>query len=825
MFNPFYGVFKADEIRDEREIAELFVPSASAIWQEVQEPVNQLIVGPRGAGKTILLRQLHYPVAARRLSSDFCPYIGIYLQISRLSTTFRHLFPKEPAISGGTIPHPASPQSVFGDYLCFEILRQLVLAVERCLASVGQQLRPNELSEVCADVETFGTPSEVVKFCRAGQTSIEALISQGLAVLQRSGYAPTFDIGIFPARACSAVQDLCRGKTPESPNVYFVLDESCRIPQECQSVFNVLLQRGRPFKTKLAVRPYDWTTLETVLGVAVEEGVDFRLLPIEYPDELSAKYAEQMRAIANQVLRTRIVNRPSPPPGWPQIDSVGVDDIFVPPSAENRGYSGFDDICVASSGVPENLLSICSAIFCLANRNNKLADGVLPRIEPDLQSQELAGWSNDKEHSISDPGTRQFCRALLLNIDRSVQDSRSILFHVHTGEDDSLFRPRTLPEELGCYLKVGFAQGLLRGHSDGHTGLWEVPCDFSLTRALLPSRGLSLTTPALQPVAIDPQFVLSHVAERAGRTLAKEENELSGQTLNAFLSTSFSEMSLADIALVKDALKRVQIDCIVLPEVPQEQFLYTTVLREIGKNRFTVLNATALRPYTLFEVGLCAGLQKPKPVVGIFNDEDIPGKFDSLPDYVKKLTVATYSFSQERLSEMASKVRREAEHLLTRRSEFEFEESTGVRLRLQRRPRTGVYVAYPDDPIWEHVLPVLGNGLHSLGYRIVTDSDAGVYRANTLQVAIRAASLASIYIVDTSGEERPDLLQCFKLGVAYAMSKQKFPLRLERIGKDHKAVFDSLPGEYKTWSDIDQLKTVVVSFLRQLEPTTKKRKK
>ena len=59
MHNPFTEIIKADEL-SARRVRELFIPEASPIWSQLQGPLNQAIVGPRGAGKTIALRQLDH---------------------------------------------------------------------------------------------------------------------------------------------------------------------------------------------------------------------------------------------------------------------------------------------------------------------------------------------------------------------------------------------------------------------------------------------------------------------------------------------------------------------------------------------------------------------------------------------------------------------------------------------------------------------------------------------------------------------------------------------------------------------------------------------
>ena len=50
--NPFYDVAKADA-HTPQDVATLFVRDASPIWRDLQYPINHLVVGARGTGKTM----------------------------------------------------------------------------------------------------------------------------------------------------------------------------------------------------------------------------------------------------------------------------------------------------------------------------------------------------------------------------------------------------------------------------------------------------------------------------------------------------------------------------------------------------------------------------------------------------------------------------------------------------------------------------------------------------------------------------------------------------------------------------------------------------
>ena len=97
--------------------------------------------------------------------------------------------------------------------------------------------------------------------------------------------------------------------------------------------------------------------LEHPSGRPREQSTDFFVLPLEYSDELSAAYISRMEQIVGKVLSSR---------------KFAVADIREAlPGSADYPYSGFDAICATSSGNPQDLLLICSAIFA-AWRN---ADG------------------------------------------------------------------------------------------------------------------------------------------------------------------------------------------------------------------------------------------------------------------------------------------------------------------------------------------------------------------------------------------------------------------------------------------------------------------
>ena len=118
--NPFYDVAKADA-HTPRDVAALFVRDASAIWGDLQHAINHLVVGARGTGKTMALRQLDYlTLASGGQKPDF---VGVYVHVSRISAIFHALFADRDESTDQ--PLIRQFQQVFADYLVLEIVRVL----------------------------------------------------------------------------------------------------------------------------------------------------------------------------------------------------------------------------------------------------------------------------------------------------------------------------------------------------------------------------------------------------------------------------------------------------------------------------------------------------------------------------------------------------------------------------------------------------------------------------------------------------------------------------------------------------------------------------
>ena len=323
--------------------------------------------------------------------------------------------------------------------------------------------------------------------------------------------------------------------------------------------------------------------------------------------------------------------------------------------ADNSGnYSGFDAVCAASSGNPQNLLSICSCIFATAisERSDAGGDAGLTHISGEMQNRAIVRWSKDYEEQNPYPGSRVFCRSLVRLVRNSNDRTRSIGFAC-SPDDPDLFTSEYLPDDVGELVKPAFSAGFIRNSHGDRVSLFDVPSEFYLNRGLLPREGLDLHLPVSPARAIDSRFIKSSARESVFRNAGNQAADPPG-SISAFLSTSFAPRLDQQRSDIKQALQREQVQCIDLGDAPGDQFLFTSIRKAIDAADVTILDATMLRPYTMLEIGMCAGGTNPKSVICVVNDEDKDDALAALPGYMKHLPVLRFSFASERLARLAA---------------------------------------------------------------------------------------------------------------------------------------------------------------------------
>lgn len=795
MQNPFRDIVKADDL-DPNLAAKLFVPEVSPIWKEVPSPRNHIIVGPRGAGKTIALRQLD-----SRTHTEPKDYIGIYVQISRISALYKNPFEHLRERSDATII--AIFQQIFSDHLWLSIVRSFCEYLKQF--SIDELDNPAEIKRL------FGIDAASIDSLDNSCAERHRKIEETLISWSRNEQLSWQPVAHVP-EALQRCVDRLRTKLPSltttSPSLYLLLDESSPIPLECQLVLNELLHRGRNYCVKLAIRPFEWDTLRTNHDRTIEVDTDLIVSNIKYSDELEDRYIRNMETLVKRVLQTQLSTRILPINSAHNFD---INSIF--PAHADEQYSGFHAICAASSGNPQNLLQICSCIFQAAESVQGIQGQSMPSFPPSLQDQAIRAWSRDHEDYNPYTNSRSFCRSLLRSVRTNQSSQKAIGFSYSHSREADLFTQDYLPQDIGALVKSAFSGGFLRRTSADPTSLFEVPSEFHLSRGLLPREGLPVDLPIHPTTPIDQEFIRTNTRDhiRAAIPVAVAEDK----RIKAFLSTSFSRLMQQQRADIKRYLQGVAIDCVDVEDSLHEQFLFTSIKTQITAADFVILDATILRPYTMFEIGICAGLlSKPKNVICVLNSEGSDDPIGKLPDFMQKLPIICFSYSEEQLQKAAADIAERARALIPARSEFSYIEHSNTPLRpKQRRDRRTVYVSLPNNSIRGRALEAVRQELEQQGWNVIDEEQAQIYLANEFQTAITCAFTARVGVIDTSGRDGPDLLQCFKLGL-FAGKQNWRVLQTERLGEQTERTFNSVPGiGYASWADIDEFVRNVTAFV------------
>ena len=392
--------------------------------------------------------------------------------------------------------------------------------------------------------------------------------------------------------------------------------------------------------------------------------------------------------------------------------------------------------------------------------------------------------------------------------------TQSIGFSFDDIEPD-LFADGYLPADIGKLIRAGFSGGFLRNSDPAHTSLFDVPAKFCLSRALLPRVGLDLKLPLNPENSIDREFVARAAHEmrapwRSGlRGLERSGNE----HMTAFLSTSFSPIVRQQRVDLKKELLKVGIECVDAEDVSHDQFLFSAIVKNIRDCDFTILDVTILRPYTMFEVGLCAGGRRPKSVICVVNDSDGNDRISDLHPFLHKLPILQFSFSAKTLSRTAAQIRSRINELRSKPSEFSKVLLTSTSLRPRKRTNT-VFVSLPNASWRESAVDAVRSLLEQEGWTLVVEEDADSYSANEFQVPISCAYMTRIGVIDTTGADGVDLLQCYKLGLFAGKRRPWRVLQTERLDHSRPTTFASVPGmPYHTWSTYNELSCIVRDFV------------
>ena len=778
--NPFYDVAKADA-HTPQDVATLFVRDASPIWVDLQYPINQIVLGARGTGKTMALRQLDYRTLASR---DQIPdFIGVYTHVSRISAIFHALFADREENTDHRLVQQF--QQVFGDYLVLEIIRGL------CdLADADDQLAYPDFSTVFRLPGGFDD-GDIAYNCGRLQIQVESSI-QSWQISGRCAWQPLGDLPTIVARLANALRHANSWIERDRPCLYVLLDESSPIPLACQAVLNNLLLRGQPYCVKLAVRPYEWNTLDTPSGRPREQNTDVFVLHLDRSDELSAPYISRMEQIVDKVLATR------------EFGVAGIREALQ--GSADYPYSGFDAICAASSGNPQDLLLICSAIFAAWDNGGHSADQAFTPVPPSIQQDVVRTWSRDFGNQNAYEASRNLCQSLAQQVKRAPEASRSIGFEYRSDEPD-LFKDGLLPDDLAEPLRPAFSGGFVRSGKETPVSLFDVPVKFQLSRGALPALEIPLETPAVPPVALDRKFFET----KARRGHPYSSSRAIPQPV-VYLSRSFIETSDPRWEPVIQAL------CVAGFSLPKVRLANKPsawlhgAQRKIAKARVALLGGQGESFRAMFEIGLCAGATRPVDVIiGRLDNGDAP--FEETVGFPKLPTV-THQADDSNYSQFAAEVYAVAEQLMADPSDFTNVALTGVSLRPKRRREKTVYLSVPECVAGRVPLDEIRERLATCGWSLITEADMTSYAANALQIPLLCAYTARIGVIDTSAGDGLDDVQSYKLGL-FAGKRGWRVLHTTNTDPVVPSPLDRVSGaEYFHWERHAELVERILRFVR-----------
>lgn len=780
--NPLYDVAKAD-VHSHRDIAALFIRDASPIWSDLQHPINHIVVGARGTGKTMALRQLDF----RTLNSENNSpgFIGLYTHLSRISAIFHSLFDAIEDSEETTLT--IEYQQVFADYLVLEIVCNL-----RDLADSYDALKQPDFGTVFRLPGGFDA-ANIADSCTRLQMQIEASI-QSWQISGRCAWQPLGDLPTVITRLAGGLRRANAWLEHDQPCLYLLLDESSTVPEACQSVMNGLLLRGQPYCAKLAVRPYEWLTSDTPSGHPREQKTDYFVLHLDRADELNPDYVTHMERMVDKVLSSR--------------DAANRSIREALPSSKEHPYSGFEAICAASSGNPQDILLICSAIFAACGDSGDLSAGKAISVPPQIQHDVVRMWSRDFSYQNAHEESRRFCRSLAQLVKKTQNSSRSIGFEFRSPETN-LFESRVLPNELAKPLRPAFAGGYVRAGEAGSPSLFEVPTTFQLSRGALPELDVPLETPATPSIVLDRKFIEEET--RAAHAFGVRKVKPSPVV---HLASSFMNATDLRYESLTRALRAVGFEFPkVRLSVDPSDFL-KNVRRKIGKADVALVGNQGSSFRTMLEIGLCAGAQRPVDV--------IVGKFEESENLIED-TGSTYGHifptvtlqpESPDFNKFAAEFRALTEQLAVAPSEFSRVTLTGVSLRPKRKREKTVYLSIPKSVIDRELINRIRARLEDCDWSLITEEDMTSYKASGLQIPVLCAHTARVGVIDTSSSTHEmNAIQSYKLGL-FAGKRGWRALHTANREPDAANSMIPAPGsEFSVWNDPADLVERIYQFV------------
>lgn len=702
----------------------MFERTASSIWDQLQSPLNQIVIGPRGAGKTIALKRLDYRCDPSNI--DVNQRIGLYVQVSKPANDFRYIFQQHEIRSKQRVQRAL--QFAFADYIWLEVLQKVgqfvkhvgleeSFSVDHIQRLTGGAFEALTIDDLCRQTDDI----KLRILSELNRWSIELKCDWSAM----SSPANSID------RVASVIDEAVPFQDTESRHLYLLFDESAPIPEPCQVVLNSFVKRGRRYCTKLAVRPFEWRTLQTLEGVKREVGTDLHLLFISYPDELTSAYQGQMRSIVQRLLKVRLNNHESSE-GWPTSGEIGVDRLF--PS--------FERICGISSGNPENLLAICSNIIaeCQDSGTSFSRNNSMPTA---LEMRGINEWSASYVAQAFNPSVN---RPLMRALTRMVLEEKdpSVIVRVQLDGESDLFESSNVSEAVGERLRHMFAVGFINCLPE-HRDIFEIPRTFKLSRGLFPKYNVPWNVPCkMPPIGVTEGFIKQYSTEGFPRSITEQDTvELEGgMTIVASPSVS-RELESAASSFRSDEMSA---PLVVTRLSDSEPFLSPTRIgKQLSNSDMLLLEVGNFEISDSFLLGVNASQSEPTPVVCISTAE---GNTE-LPSFTLEVLDHFPLVQGRALQKIPNQV---IEAIVANRSTalrsvdaFHRVYQTNQPIRPPRKTPKTVYVESGKSAC-DLIRAVLGKK----GWKVRTHDDVKSYGLSEVQVAILAAHIVTRAIVDTT---------------------------------------------------------------------------
>ncbi len=289
--NPFYNPLVAERIRDPKLYRKLFSPKVLVgETLEVFQPVNVVLLGPQGSGKSMILNMIRLPVVAEWLSkhntmpeplSSIPPYFGLCVNLVLCNF---HAFGRRSisrAAKGGD-HDPGVELSCAADFMnhmCLkEFLRGLELVIEgrspRLRSWLGFQKRLHPKDEVASTIAKWKCWFGYYRKCTSFQ-KLKAKVEERLATWFSFINANTDDIPdeVWTTKATLGEPVKEMGKLVNTLSthddivpLFIVIDQYEVLPElnpvygtGLQRVVNSLLKTRDPLVSyKIGARTHDW---------------------------------------------------------------------------------------------------------------------------------------------------------------------------------------------------------------------------------------------------------------------------------------------------------------------------------------------------------------------------------------------------------------------------------------------------------------------------------------------------------------------------------------------------------------------------------------